>query len=357
MLIVRPVAVTDDVLIYSNVRENLSDVPAIAAWDIAATYSIGDVRFVAVGTTKKDIYESLQSGNVGNAPADSPTFWSYTSSVYAEYDAGATYAVDDIVSKTGVNVHELWQSLSNSNTGNEPAAGSEHWVKLGATNQRAMFDGAVGYQTTRKDAVICVLAPGELVNTISLLNMNASGFSLKITDPVDGVVWNQTYSLVSDSGISDPYSYCFENIEYVKDLTITGLPAYPDAQFELVFSFPSQMVSVGEVLIGKSRDIGSTAAGASVGIQDYSVKETNAFGVTTVVERPFSKRAKFSILVPAGFVDTLQNILAQYRATPVVFVGSTEYGSTTVYGYYRDFDVSIEYWNYSICEIEVESLI
>ena len=69
MKIIRPLTITDAVLAATNVPE--TDYPAYSG---AATYALGD-RVIVVGPDVHKIYESLQAGNTGHAPAASPAYW------------------------------------------------------------------------------------------------------------------------------------------------------------------------------------------------------------------------------------------------------------------------------------------
>jgi hypothetical protein len=56
-------------------------------------------------------------------------------------------------------------------------------------------------------------------------------------------------------------------------------------------------------------------------------------------------------------VDDLQRTLAGYRATPVVWVGTDAgFSSMIIYGFFKNFTISITYPNNSTCSIEVEGL-
>jgi len=75
-----------------------------------------------------------------------------------------------------------------------------------------------------------------------------------------------------------------------------------------------------------------------------------------VTERAFRARGNFQIVVDRTAGDGVQAELARQRATPIVYVVSSEYSSTIIYGFYRDFTVKIEQPTFSICEIEIEGL-
>ena len=74
------------------------------------------------------------------------------------------------------------------------------------------------------------------------------------------------------------------------------------------------------------------------------------------MERAYAKRASFSMLLRAGEVDAMQRFLSDVRATPCLWIGSSRYESTTVYGFYKSFDITISYFDYSDCDLELEGL-
>ena len=75
-----------------------------------------------------------------------------------------------------------------------------------------------------------------------------------------------------------------------------------------------------------------------------------------MVQRAFAKRANFTVWVDSDFTDQLQIQLAAFRAVPIVYVGSDTFGSTLIYGFYRDFTEEIAGPNHTICTIEIEGL-
>ena len=49
-------------------------------------------------------------------------------------------------------------------------------------------------------------------------------------------------------------------------------------------------------------------------------------------------------------------MLAAYRAEPMLWIGSEQYASTWVYGFYRDFSVEITFPNQSYLNLGLEGL-
>src|SRR3546814_11669869 len=62
-------------------------------------------------------------------------------------------------------------------------------------------------------------------------------------------------------------------------------------------------------------DLGTTETTPTIGITDFSRRETDDFGVTTVVERGFARRMSVRFALPSDAADTVQRTLAELRAT------------------------------------------
>jgi hypothetical protein len=155
--------------------------------------------------------------------------------------------------------------------------------------------------------------------------------------------------------------YFFEPFVQLGEVVLTDLPPYLNAQITLSLSSGSA-VSIGEMLIGTVYTLGAegTEQGATVGIIDYSRKDTDPdTGVTTFVERAFSKRMSGQFLVNNESINGVQRILADVRAVPSVYIGSENaaYAPLVVYGFYRDFSIDIAYPTKSWCRLEIEGLI
>jgi hypothetical protein len=275
---------------------------------------------------------------------------------YAAYAGGTTYALGDRVIVVGTDIHDVYESLQASNTGHTPATSPTWWLRISSTNRWKMFDGSVNSQTTRADSIAVTIIASGRIDSVVLLNISAATVRVKMTDAVDGIVYDETQSMISDGGIIDWYAYFFEPVERKADAVFTGLPPYSNATIEITLTDTGSTVSCGECVLGLSKNIGGTQYGGSVGIQDYSTKTVDDFGNYSVVERAFSSRGSFTIWVDSTYVDSLKTLLAGYRATPVVYIGSDGYTSTVAYGFYKDFSIEIAYETASLCSIEIEGL-
>jgi hypothetical protein len=276
--------------------------------------------------------------------------------LYPNYDAGYVYAVGERVHVIAPDVHQVYESLIAGNVGNTPSTSPTKWVYVSVTNPRLMFDQSVTSQTENPDSIDVSIQTTGRNQCLTLLNVSGAEVHVTVVDELDGVVYDQTFSLVSDSGIDDPYAYCFEPIVRLQDLTVLDLPMYASPIVNVTISAPGETVKCGALLLGPPTDVGETEYGASVGIQDFSVKQQDDFGNYSIVERAFRKRANFNVVIESVRVDTLHSFLASLRATPTLYIGTNEYSSTAIYGFFKDFTIEIAYPTESVCSLEIEGL-
>jgi hypothetical protein len=109
--------------------------------------------------------------------------------------------------------------------------------------------------------------------------------------------------------------------------------------------------------MGAQKSLGISTYGTRVGIVDFSRKERDDFGNFNIVERGFAKELEAEVKVQFNRVSFVQNELAKRRAKPTIYEASDALSATRVYGFYRDFDITIN--TPSLCDavITIEGLI
>jgi hypothetical protein len=280
---------------------------------------------------------------------------------YPEWDSGTTYNDGDRVILT--STHKVYESLLNSNTGNNPTVTSSpiYWIEVSPTNRWAVFDTSVSTQTAQANNITYRLIPGQAINTVAVLNItNGTQLTVRMISPgtgSPGIVYEKVVDLTG-LPLAPGWWEWFYGAKIVPSQSILlDLPSYSDCELEIELLGASDL-AVGVILIGQQQNFGlGIKYGARVGIQDYSRKETNEFGDTVLVQRAFAKRANFDLFLNNAEVDSFQTALSTIRATPVLWIGSTAFESTTLFGFYKNFDILISYANHSDCELEVEGLV
>ena len=300
MQLIKPVTVTDSILVSSNVAEN-----DFAEWAVGTTYSIGNKVIVL---SNHSVYESLTNSNLGNNP----------------------------VTDDGTN-----------------------WLKLGATNRWKAFDQKIGDPVTNTTSIQYVLSdPASNITAIALFGLDGISANVTVTDDVEGEVYNETISLIDNRNIVDWYTYFFEEQVQREEAQFLNVPPYLGSDVQVtVTANTGETAELGQLVLGFLSNIGLTTYGTAISIEDFSRKETDAFGNFIVVERAFAQLADFDVQFPTANARKIQRTLAEFRATPIVYIGSDDvsYG-TTIYGFYRRFDLTLETPSLSFGAIEVEGL-
>lgn len=300
MKLIRPVTITDSILVASNVAEN-----DYAEWAVGTTYSLGDKVIV-------------------------------------------------------LSTHRIYESLINSNTGNDPTTDDgTKWLNIGATNRWKAFDNTISDQTTNTTSITYELDPSSLVNAIAMFNLDATDVDITVTDPVEGVVYNENVSLLDNSAVENWWGYFFEPIVRKSEFVKFDLPNYASATLDVsINTNTGDPAKVGQIVIGNQKTLGLTTYGTTISIQDYSTKDTDAFGNVVITERRFAQLVDYDVKLATSTVRDVQKTLANFRATPIVYSGTEDgtYGDL-VYGYYRNFGINISTPSFSDATIEVEGLV
>ena len=276
---------------------------------------------------------------------------------YAAWSSATTYSLGQRV--IVVSTHKVYESLQNSNLNKDPtlASNATWWIEVSPTNRWKMFDISNTTQTTNADSIVVTITPGQVVNSVSLMNLEGISIRVKVTDPLEGVVYDKTVSLNNNGTINNWYNYFFSPISKKKSVVITDMPSYGTAIIEITVTNTGRTAKCGVCTLGQINYLGEGInLGATVGIQDYSRKEKNDFGDYVVVQRNYAKRAKYTMAVLNEQIDALQNLLADLRTTACVWIGDDNYESTMIYGFYKDFDIVISNHIVSDCNIEIEGL-
>jgi len=229
------------------------------------------------------------------------------------------------------------------------------WADIGSINRWKMFNEIVGDQTTNSSTIDVTVEVPTACNMVAAINIEATTVAVTVTDPVEGLVFSETRN-TADIGVLDWWEYYFLTYESLTDMIFSNLPSYPLADIRVVLSLPTGTAKCGELVIGQSRFIGYTQYGTTVGIIDYSKKETDSLGRFIISQKAFSKRVDFDLDLDVNAVSAVQTYLAQNRSRPMVWVGDPIVPAVIVYGFFRNFSIVFSNAVSAACTIQVEGL-
>lgn len=325
--LIRPITITSGIFTSSTIPEAVA-----ATWSNATTYADGDRAGAApVDGAAQLVYESLQGGNLNHALADDGVWWRLVGSVYPAYSAGATYALNDIVSD--LTNHLLYKSLAGGNIGNALTDATK-WVSLGATNRWKMLDARYQTQSTNEDEITVVLTPGQVVTALSILNID--GTTATLTQSTTG--HSETINLVSHE-VPNWLEYWTESPITTGDAVFLNIPAAPSEMLTVTIENSGTTAKIGVMTIGTVKTIGATNWGATRSINDFSRATEDADGNIELTVGNYTKRMRLDVTIDEGLESEATRILEEYRATPLVFVGSTDYSMLIIYGFLGPWEV------------------
>jgi len=274
--------------------------------------------------------------------------------IYAVYSAATTYALAARVTYLG----NIYESLQGTNLNHTPNTSPTWWLLIGPDNRHAMFDQQTSTATTAGTNLTVVIATGT-IDSFAVINANTDTVKLTVRDGIAGpIIYENTIGL-SGAIITSWDDYFFiDPLLKRTQIVFRDIPPYLNSHCTLEF-VSGTSISVGAAVWGMITEIGKTQYGASAGIVDYSVKETDEFGTTKFVVRSFSKRLNANVTVENADLNKVQQLLYALRAVPCVWIASDNplyEEALVVYGFYKDFGMDIAYPSYCLCSLEIESL-
>lgn len=279
------------------------------------------------------------------------TSHSIAESEHSAWSAATNYSAGNRV----IYAHSIYENVTPGVDATTPNLATTRWLRIGPTNRWAAFDKVVGTQSTAASTMSFTLTPGQVVDGLALLNLTATSVTVSMTVGAS-TVYSKTVNVIDGTVVADWYGYYSLPILPKSDVIFDDLPAYATGVITVTLTHSGQ-VALGTCVVGLQFDLGRTQYGASVGIIDYTKKETDQYGVTSAVERGYAKKITVRLEIDAPYVDEIARTLAQYRATPVVWIGAGNiYTSLIAYGFYRDWSVEIAYATLSYCSLQIEGL-
>lgn len=273
------------------------------------------------------------------------------------WTAGASY-------KTGAQVidnYHIWEWLDPTagNTAVRPSLDTTgtKWLDLGADNRWKMFDKKAGTKyllgltTTNPEVIDVTIRPGTVVNAVGLFNVKAATIQVTMTDPVDGVVYDNTVSM-ADTGALSWYDYYFAPIDRRETTVLLDLPAYGTADVRLRINLPGGTAAAGLIVLGMSVDIGDAVYGTGLGLQSYSQTNEDEFGNMTIISRGSRRIVDYDVRIPTDRISSVFRLLEKLRDIPSVYVGHESMESTITVGRFENLSTNIA--NPAFCEMSLE---
>jgi hypothetical protein len=135
-------------------------------------------------------------------------------------------------------------------------------------------------------------------------------------------------------------------------VTFENLPGGAGAQVTLRLAGSAPSLTLA--MIGYLYWLGDTEGTPTVGIDDYSVRTTDAFGVTTVTPRDWSRTLSLRFKSDNALVDAVGGALAALRATPCLWIAGDGLDALAVYGLYKEWSLGLQLAGTSYFSLSLE---
>lgn len=255
------------------------------------------------------------------------------------FSINQTCMVTTTANGADVATHGIYKSIhSGTNTNHDPtdANGYLYWELTGYTNAWKMFDQSYQTQTVFANTIEVEIAPGTMVTSVALLNLEAGSVTVEQT----GSGYSETFDLVSHV-VTSWWEYFTEVPIRTGDIVVSNIPPYANETLTITIDNTGNNAKCGVLVVGKAKFLGATQWEANRSINDYSIATEAVDGSISLTQGAFSKRLSVEFKVPAGYESEATRILEYYRATPLVFVGSEDYSMTIIYGFLGSWAVPI----------------
>jgi hypothetical protein len=228
----------------------------------------------------------------------------------------------------------VFESLTGGNSA--PLTDKTKWLPLGKTNQLKMFDKAVNSQTTAPDWLTVVVKPGQLANTLTLLNI--SGAEVTVTQSESNYTRKRA---LSSHNVLSWYDFYFQEPQWVGDTVFADIPPYLNSLLTVHIKSPGNIAGLGGFFLGRPKFIGKTQWGLKAGILSYSTQEADTFGNVTLMKRASAKKMNFEVAVPRGYEDEVYRFMTAADNEEMVAIASTNWAMTLSYGYLGQWELPL----------------
>lgn len=240
---------------------------------------------------------------------------------------------------------------------------TDHWIATGPTNRYAMFDPYSTRRTVSNSDITVVIDLGsDRVDCMQFLDLvNITQIRIQANDGSD--YYDETYSLADTSFSQEWYTVAghYTETRFKSAHGVTNIE--PKAGTTLTITFTvTGTGEVGTCVPGLSNELGGVEYGAGLGIANWSDISRNIYGTISVVERAYANQGEFDVIVLANLADAFFNIMASFRAMPLMWFMVPD-GSDTgwaprglYYGIYKRFRENIAYYDRVTYILELEGL-
>lgn len=266
-----------------------------------------------------------------------------------QWDAGVTYSEGDVVVYSDV-VYVAEGTTLNEQPDVNPGDWSVYSELLVDTAMNGNLSDGLSVNT---DMQFSIKTSDQLITGIAIFGVSGSALEITVGDSTEGVVYEKSINLFDQAAVTDWYEYFFSPTLSKSEVAILDLPPYLGADINIKITAKDGVAYAAEIVVGLMYRLGeSIFGGTSAGFTDFSTSTSGQ-----ITEQRQQKNVVYSVIVDDKKVPGVLRLLSERLSVPTVYFGSEARAELLVYGFYKDFDISLEEHNNSLLKLEVEGLI
>lgn len=314
---ISPGAADDDALFtVTDAQLTASTLPETppAVYSSGTTYAVDAKVSVSTGGNAFDVYESLDDGNTGHAPASSPLWWKLVGRTYGAYGAGP-YAEGDVVIDPASHLEYESQVDANS----APLTDKAKWVLLGATNLWRAFDVLRNTKASGPSGTSFTITPGKRIDAIGLAGLVADRFEIVLT--VGGEEkWTYEESL-STRNTQSWSDYFFGAFFFRSATAVFDIPKYAGAEITITFFRSTGDIEVGGIWMNEAVYLGQLEVDPNVDRRNFSTIDRKPTGELTLIRRRTIPTNSWTVFCEKDRLSKIKPLPDELNAVPAMWVG------------------------------------
>lgn len=290
---------------------------------------------------------------VSNVPEDPAPLWTEE----------VTYELGDSVHVVGPDLHLVFESLRDDNTGKNPLdddqAAPVNWLEIGPTNRWRMFDVLRNTQTEHPTPLIVDLLPNKRINSIALLGLDAEHVQIEMLMGEE-VVYSKEIDLIERQTLGY-YDYFFGEFSTLTGFPLFDLPPYTAAMVRVTITRVAGNVKCGSLVVGNNQYIGRVQHSAESDALNFSRVERDDFGNTKLVPRRSIPKTDQTLHFDPAATKRLMTLREELNAVPAVWSGVDDTGhnffeALFILGIYKQMRLNLANADFGVMTLELEEI-
>jgi len=221
-----------------------------------------------------------------------------------------------------------------------------YWFDRGATNYMRAFDELGSSKCSNSDEIYYKFSISDIDVLMIDAIENVKTIRVVVTknDDDSTVAFDKTFDM-SFRDVYDWQDWTYAPTEYRRSFFVL-LPLVYDATLEVYIDNPDNVVAVGHIAYGRSKNFGLTLIepNPTSSMRGITSKSRDKFGNIITRRKARYKRMSISCIIDSFAIDIIQNRLNDLADTPAIFVGDERdggYKALLIYGELKDHDMPI----------------